>query len=160
MPMNTLARARHLNSSASTPIRKVITPSRITIALCTLVMSLSNIIGLPRRWTMDYAWRSLLKMSNRAGFSVAQNSSAPASAFSTTAASGCLANCCRRSKRRQAKGASASLLELDADPLRKVLVLDRLVALAGVCFERRTVEDGGPAAAIAEDAALLQLLGE
>ena len=28
------------------------------------------------------------------------------------------------------------------------------------CFERRTIEDGNAAAAIADDAALLQLLGE
>ena len=38
MPMNTLGQARHLNSSASAPIRKVITPYRITIALFTSVM--------------------------------------------------------------------------------------------------------------------------
>src|SRR5262249_11806092 len=87
MPMNILERARHLNSSASTPIRKVITPSRITIALFTLVMSLNDIIGLLRRWTMDYASRLLSKMSNPVGFSVGQNSSARASSFSTTAAS-------------------------------------------------------------------------
>ena len=49
MPMNTLERARHLNSSASTPIRKVITPCPITIVLFTSVMSLNNIIGLLRR---------------------------------------------------------------------------------------------------------------
>ena len=49
LPMNTLERARHLNSSASTPIRKVITPCPITIVLFTSVMSLNNIIGLLRR---------------------------------------------------------------------------------------------------------------
>src|SRR5262249_58793049 len=58
------------------------------------------------------------------------------------------------------KTASPPPLKLDANPLRKVLVLDRLVALAGACFQGRTIEDGNPAAAIAEDAALLQLLGK
>ena len=79
MPMNTLERARHLNSSASAPIQKVITPCPITIALFTSVLSLSNIIGLLRRWTMDFASRLLSKMSKPAGFSGgAQNSSARA----------------------------------------------------------------------------------
>src|SRR5262249_31149716 len=87
MPMNTLGRARHLNSSASAPIRKVITPCRITIALFTSVMSLSNIIGLLRRWTMDFASWLLSRMSNPAGYLVgAQNSWARASSSSTTAA--------------------------------------------------------------------------
>src|SRR6516164_10248333 len=54
------------------------------------------------------------------------------------------------------ESASAPPLELDAHPLRKVFVLHRLVALAGACFEPRTIEDGNPAAAIANDAALLQ----
>jgi hypothetical protein len=39
------------------------------------------------RWTMDFASRLLSKMPSRVGFSVAQNSSARASSFSTTAAS-------------------------------------------------------------------------
>src|SRR5262249_47532850 len=60
--------------------------------------------------------------------------------------------------RRKAKDASAS--EFDADLLRKVLMLDGLVGVAGACFERRTIEDGNAAAAIADDAAPLQLLGE
>src|SRR6516165_8596843 len=42
------------------------------------------------RWTMDFASRSLSKMSNRAGSSGAQNTSAPASSSSTTVVSGCL----------------------------------------------------------------------
>ena len=72
--MNTLQRARHLNSSASTPIRKVITPCPITIVLFTSVMSLNNIIGLLRRWTMDFVSRLLSKISNPVEFSVgAQN---------------------------------------------------------------------------------------
>ena len=86
MPMNNLEQARHLNSSANAPIRKVITPSHVITALFTLVTSPSNIIGLLRRWTMDFASRLLSKLSNPVGFSVAQNSSARASSFSTTAA--------------------------------------------------------------------------
>src|SRR5215472_17005088 len=85
--MDTLGRARHLNSSASAPIRKVITPCRITITLFTSVMSPSNIIGLLRRWTMDFASWLLSRMSNPAGYYVgAQNSWARASSSSTTAA--------------------------------------------------------------------------
>jgi hypothetical protein len=66
-------------ASASAPNQKVITPCPITIALFTSVMSLSNIIGLLRRWTMDFVSRLLSKMSKPAGFSGgAQNSSARA----------------------------------------------------------------------------------
>ena len=56
--------------------------------------------------------------------------------------------------------ATAANLEGYADPLRQVIVFDRIVALAGAGFERRTIEDRDAAAAIADDTALLQLLGE
>jgi hypothetical protein len=62
----------------------VITPCPITIVLFTSVMSLNNIIGLPRRWTMDFVSRLLSKISKPVEFSVGeQNSSARASSFST-----------------------------------------------------------------------------
>lgn len=55
--------------------------------------------------------------------------------------------------REGARGRGAS--DLDADPLRQVFVLDRVVALTGACFERRTIEYGDPTAAIADDTPLL-----
>jgi hypothetical protein len=45
--------------------------------------------------------------------------------------------------------------ELDADSLRQVVVLDRLIALAGTGFERRAVENSDAAAAIANNAPFL-----
>ena len=42
-------------------------PYRSTIALFTSVLSLSNIMGLQRLWTMDFASRSLSMMLGSAG---------------------------------------------------------------------------------------------
>src|SRR5215469_9152373 len=86
MPMNTLERERHLRSFVSAPIQEAIALCRITIALFISAMSRSNIIGLPRRWTMDFGSRSLSKKLSSAGSSVgAQSLWERASSFSTTA---------------------------------------------------------------------------
>ena len=88
MPMNTWERARHWSLSAGPLMRAALMPYRTNIVLFTSVLSLSNIIGLQRLWTMDFASRPLSMMLGSAGSSVAaQNSSAPASSSSTTAAS-------------------------------------------------------------------------
>ena len=85
MPMNTLERERHLRSFASAPIQEAIALCRITIALFISAMSRSNIIGLPRRWTMDFGSRSLSKKLSSVGSSVgAQSLWERASSFSTT----------------------------------------------------------------------------
>ena len=68
---------------------KTITPYRTTIAPFTSVTSLSNIIGLPRHWTMEFASRSLSKKSRSVGSSVgALSSSERASSSFTMAADG------------------------------------------------------------------------
>jgi hypothetical protein len=85
-PINTLDQARHLSSSASPPIRVMTTLWPITIAAFTSATFLSDTAGLPKRWTTGFGSLPSPRRSRLAGFSAgAQNSSAPASWFSTAA---------------------------------------------------------------------------